>query len=335
MSATAHHMRALVFDAPAPDTSESHIREVPLPSPGPGQVAIDVSHAGVNFKDVMARRGDPGYVPDWPFVPGLEVAGTVRALGDGVTGVAVGDRVAAYTGEGGLADVALASAELTVPRPDGLDPRLAAVACGSYVTAGLLVGAMGRLRTGDTVLVHSAAGGVGQAVAAVARLAGARLVLGTVGSDSRRRSAEGAGYDQVFLRGPDLARQVLAATAGQGVDLVLDPQGTAQLEVDLRVTAPAGKVVIFGNAGGAMFEALPPVTRLLAGNASITGFSLAALTVTRPRLVAEALSTAIGHLAAGDLRLNPATVDGLAGAPAAQQALAEGRGRGKQVVALA
>jgi NADPH2:quinone reductase len=105
-------MRALVFDRPAPDASATRVTELPVPEPGPGRIAVDVACAGVNFIDVMARRGDPGYAPEWPFVPGLEIAGSVRALGPGVERPAPGSRVAAFVGRGGLAEVALAPAAL-------------------------------------------------------------------------------------------------------------------------------------------------------------------------------------------------------------------------------
>src|SRR5215208_3182610 len=98
-------MRALIMDEPSNGAERTNVREAPTPVPGPGEVAIDVAYAGVNFIDVMARRGDAGYATGWPFVPGLEVAGTVRELGPGADGLAVGERVAALTGGGGLAEV--------------------------------------------------------------------------------------------------------------------------------------------------------------------------------------------------------------------------------------
>jgi len=112
-------MRALVFDGPAPDTGTSRMATVEVPVPGAGEVAVAVKYAGVNFIDVMARRGDHGYVAAWPFVPGFEVAGVVQALGPGVNTLVVGDRVAVLTGSGGLAEVAVAPAELGGRGPAG------------------------------------------------------------------------------------------------------------------------------------------------------------------------------------------------------------------------
>lgn len=280
----------------------------------------------------MSRRGDLGYVSAWPFVPGLEVSGHVRAVGPGVTTLRPGMRVAAYTGQGGLAAVAVADAAMTVTVPDGLDLERAGAAAGALTTAVLLLHQIGRLRRGETVLVHGAAGGVGQALVRLARLAGAGQVLGTVGSAGRVAAAERTGYDVALVRSPDLVIAVRERTEGRGVDLVLDPQGTALLEDDLLLAAPSGRIVLFGNATGAPLSALPPAGRLFAGNLSVAGFSLAALAATAPATVAEALQQVLDHLLADELDVEVTTVEGLTAAPAAQQALAEGRGNGKQVV---
>lgn len=113
-------MRALVMTGPSHGSDLTEIADMPVPEPGADEVSIDVSFAGVNFIDVMARRGDPGYVTAWPYVPGKEVAGTVRRVGPGVSGLVPGQRVAAFTPSGGLAEVAVASAALTMPLPDGV-----------------------------------------------------------------------------------------------------------------------------------------------------------------------------------------------------------------------
>jgi NADPH2:quinone reductase len=335
MPVSATLMRALVFDAPAPDTSTSHVTQIPVPEPGPGEVTINVAYAGVNFKDVMARRGDPGYVPSWPFVPGLEVSGTIRAIGSGAPDWRVGQRVAAFTDAGGLAEVATARAELLVGVPDGLDLELAAAAPGALTTAALLLTDIGHLSPGETVLVHSAAGGVGQAVSRLAHLGGARVVIGTVGDAGRVAASQQAGYDAVFVRGPGLASTIRDYTAGRGVDLILDPQGTTQLDLDLELAAPAARIVIFGNAAGQPLAALPPLSRLLSTNVSIAGFSLGALAGNAPERLAAALRTVLEQLATGQLDTEVTSIDGLAAAPNAQQALAESQGRGKQIVRVA
>lgn len=327
-------MRALVFDGPAADTRTSRVAQLCIPEPAPGSLLIDVKYAGVNFKDVMARRGDPGYVRSWPFVPGLEVAGTIRRTGEGVEGFAEGDRVAAFTDSGGLAEVALAPAELTIKVPDSLDLQVAAAAPGALTTAALLLHDFGHLGTGEIVLVHSAAGGVGRAAAQLARLASAGLVLGTVGSTTRARAAREAGYDAIFVRGPDLVTEI-GEYADAGLDLILDPQGTTVLAQDLQLATAGGRIIVFGNASGAALDSLPPMSQLFAGNVAIGGFSLAALAAAAPARLLGALARVFGHLAKNELEVEITRIDGLDQAPEAQQALAEGRGRGKQIVRVA
>ncbi|WP_371496198.1 zinc-binding dehydrogenase [Kitasatospora sp. NBC_00374] len=326
-------MRALVMTAPG-GSEYSHVREVDEPRPGPGEVAVDVARAGLNFVDVMARRGDAGYVASWPYRPGREVAGTVRALGPGVTGLAVGDRVAAATTGGGLAEVVVAPAVLTVPVPDAVPLPQAAAAPLGLATALLLLTGAGRFTPGDTVLVHSAGGGIGRAVAVLVPLLGGGRLIGTVGRPDKAPAVEAAGYHAAVPRGEGLATAVLAATGGRGVDLVLDPLGTTALEVDLAVSAPGGRIVLFGNAGGGRLDALPPAGRLLAGNLTVTGFSHRGLLADAPEQVAGALRRVLGHLADGTLGAPVTELPSLEAVPAAHDLLLAGRGAGKYVVAV-
>lgn len=325
-------MNALIFDGPAPDASRTAIRRVATPRPKPGQVLLEVAHAAVNFKDVMARRGDNGYVDSWPFLPGLEAAGTVVATGTGVTSLRVGDRVAALTNAGGLAEYALASAELAAVIPDTVSTAEAATAPGALTTAALLVDQFGQVRDGDVVMVHSAAGAVGTAVAAIARTYPGVVLVGTVGDDTRTAAARVAGYDVVLTRGPDLAHRIRTSVA-RGVDVVLDPQGTTELDTDLAVLSAAGRIVIFGNAAGGPVDDLA-VRRLLAGNAAVGGFSLAALSAQRPELVARTIASVLQRQAEGTLHLDSTELRGLHHVPAAHDALATGRGATKYVVSL-
>ncbi|MFE0459486.1 zinc-binding alcohol dehydrogenase family protein [Kitasatospora sp. NPDC058965] len=326
-------MRALVMTAPG-GSENSRVAEVDEPRPGPGQVTVQVAYAGLNFVDVMARRGDPGYVASWPHRPGKEVAGTVRALGEGVTGFAVGDRVVAATADGGMAEVALAEAALTVALPDGVDLRQAAAAPLGLATAMLLLTESGRFTAGDTVLVHSAGGGIGSAVAQVVPQLGGGRLIGTVGRPEKAAEAVKAGYDAAFARGPELREAVLAATDGRGADLILDPLGTTALELDLDLAATGARIVLFGNAGGGAVDALPPVGRLFAGNLSITGYSHRGLTLGAPAKVARAVSRVLDLLARGGVDLPVTELADLADVPAAHDRMADGTGLGKYVVRL-
>ncbi|MFJ9773790.1 zinc-binding alcohol dehydrogenase family protein [Kitasatospora sp. NPDC101157] len=327
-------MRALVMTAPG-GAENSEIRQIGAPRPGPGQVAIDVAWAGLNFVDVMARRGDAGYTAEWPYLPGKEVSGTVRELGEGVTGLAVGDRVVAAPPGGGLAEVVVADAVLTLPVPDGLELGAAAAAPLGLATAVLLLTDAGRLTAGDNVLVHSAGGGVGSAVAQlVPLLGGGGTLIGTVGRPEKAAAAVDLGYHHAFARDEKLADAVRTATGGRGVDLVLDPLGTAALELDLTVAAPGARIVLFGNAGGGEVDDLPPLGRLMGGNLSVTGFSHRAFAATAPERLARAIRTTLDLQAHSGLDIPLTELPGLAAVPAAHDAMQEGRATGKYVVRM-
>lgn len=323
-------MRALVMTAPSQGSDRTAVQTIDEPRPGTGEVTIDVAYAGVNFMDVMARRGDPGYASAWPYVPGLEVSGLVRAVGPGVD-LEIGQRVAAFTQGGGLAEVALARAPLTVAVPDGISLATAAGAPMVFSTALLLLTDAARLGPGENVLVHSAGGGVGSALAQLVPELGGGLRIGTVGRTDKIASARKSGYDAAFARGDDLAEAVRTATGGSGVDVVLDPLGTSMLDVDLAVTAPGGRIVLFGNAGGGQPAPLPPAGRLIGGNVSIGGFSITSLSASAPERVTAALRRVLDLIAAGRLDVDVTEVDSLSDVPAVHQLLADGRGRGKYV----
>ncbi|MER7768250.1 zinc-binding dehydrogenase [Kitasatospora sp. NPDC096140] len=324
-------MRALVMTAPG-GGENSQIREVEAPRPGPGQVAIDVAYAGLNFVDVMTRRGDAAYATEWPHRPGKEVAGTVREVGEGVTGLAAGDRVVAAPVGAGLAEVVVAEAALTVPLPDGVALREAAAVPLGLATSVLLLTDAGRFDAGDTVLVHSAGGGIGHAVAQLVPLLGGGRLIGTVGRPEKAAAAIASGYDHAFARDEALPEAIRTATGGRGVDLVLDPLGTEALELDLTVAAPGARIVLFGNAGGGAVADLPPLGRLMAGNLTVTGFSHRFLAATAPERLARAIRRAVDLMADGGLKLPVTELPDLAAVPAAHDAMADGRATGKYVV---
>lgn len=326
-------MRALQIEGPSADSRTTGVVEVDEPVPGPGEVAIDVAFAGVNFMDIMARRGDPGYATGWPYVPGLEVAGTVRAVGAEVSGYQAGDRVAALTAGGGLAEVAIAPAALTAEIPPGLSLELAAAAPMVLSTAVLLLESAARLRPGESVLMHSAGGGVGSAVPQVAAALGGGVRVGTVGSPAKVPGALAAGWDHVVPNDASAAAAIRALAPG-GVDVILDPTGTENLDLDLAVAAPGARVILFGNPGGGPPAALPPLGRLIGGNVGILGFSISNLSRTRPTAVGGALGRSLSLLTGGGTRLEVTVVDGLAAVPEVHDLMAARRGSGKYVARI-
>ena len=181
-------MRAVVMTAPAADGSTTSVADIDEPEPGPGQVAIDVAFAGVNFIDVMARRGDPGYASGWPYVPGLEVAGTIRSVGAGVHDLHPGERVAAFTPGGGMAEVAVAAAGVTVEVPPDVPLGIAASAPLVVSTALLLLTDLSIAAPGGrVVLFGNAAGGAQAPLPPAGRLIGGNA--GVLGFSMSRLSA--------------------------------------------------------------------------------------------------------------------------------------------------
>lgn len=294
--------------------------------PRPGEVLIKVAHAGVNFKDVMSRRGDPGYAPTWPHVPGMEVEGRILALGPNVTDLKVGQPIVALTNDGGLASLARANALLTVPRPDSLDPTIAVAIPAAVTTAVLLLDRAG-LSIGDAIFMHSAASTVAAAVAQIARHRGARTIVGSVGDLTRAAAARARGYDEVLVRGADFS------AAGE-FDVILDPHGTRYIDDDLTMAAAGGRILLFGNASGEVLGSLPPASALFPRSLSIGGFSLKGLSAADPARVRRALQTAMRLVDDGVVRFQVEVLEGLHQAPVAHDALAAGVGRGKYVVRL-
>lgn len=323
-------MKAVIMTAPAADGSTTRVADIDEPHPGPGQVAIDVAYAGVNFIDVMARRGDPGYASAWPYVPGLEVAGTIRSVGDGVHDLHVGERVAAFTPGGGMAEVAIAAADVTVKVPPEVPLGTAASAPLVVSTALLLLTDRARIRPGESVLMHSASGGIGSAVSQIAAALGSGRRIGTVGRPDKIAAGLAAGWDEVLAREADLAEAV-RTVAPEGVDVILDPVGTDLLDLDLSIAAPGGRVVLFGNAAGGAQAPLPPVGRLIGGNIGVLGFSMSRLTDTAPKAVAGALAKGLEMIAATQIRPEPSIVEQLESVTAIHDLLAAGRGSGKYV----
>ncbi|GAA6526130.1 zinc-binding alcohol dehydrogenase family protein [Intrasporangium sp. DVR] len=309
--------------------------QVDPPQPGEGMVAIAVTWAGINFKDVMQRRGDSGYADSYPVAPGLEVSGTIIAAGPGVPADSVGRRVCAVTANGGLAEVAVADWSLTVDIPDGVSDRSAAAAPGALTSAALLVDAFGRVRAGDVLLVHSAAGAVGRAVAQVARHRGAARLIGMVGAPSRVSAAQTNGYDEVLVRGDTTPEALRAMLHRAPIDLIIDPLGTAMMDFDLQVSGPGSRIIISGNAPGGPMAATPDIRALMGMGVQIGGFSLSALMARSPDLVAKAMRQVLELLRDGILVPELTTVPELAAVPGIHDALAAGAGQGKYVVDIA
>lgn len=327
-------MRAVVFSGPR-DIASTAVAEVPVPRPAPTQVSIDVSHAGINFADVMARRGDAGYAASWPHVPGLEVAGLVREVGQAVTGFLPGDDVVAATPAGGLAEVAIAEVAATVGRPEPVAPGVGA-AVPLLVASGLmLLTQVAGVQPGERLLLHSASGGIGSVVGALAASLDLPVRIGTVGHPGKAAAALAGGFTHAVARDDATAAFLREVTHGHGADVILDPLGTAEsLAMDLEAAAPGARVVLFGNASGGALAPLPPAGRLIGGNLTISGFSHRGLLASSPKRIHSAMQDSLDLLRIGALKLPVTMVDGLERVHETHDLLAGGRGSGKYVVAV-
>lgn len=230
----------------------------PLASPGPGQVALRQTAIGLNFIDTYQRSGL--YTLQLPFVAGSEGAGVVTALGEGVTALKLGDRVAYQGLVGAYADERLVVADRVVPIPEGVSDQTAAAIMLKGLTAFYLLFKTWPVARGETILWHAAAGGVGQIATQWAKALGA-TVIGTTGSDEKAALAKANGCDHVInYRTEDFAVRVRELTAGRGVDVVYDGVGKDTFDKSLDCLRPRGLMVSFGNASGVV--SVPDITVL-------------------------------------------------------------------------
>jgi NADPH2:quinone reductase len=262
---------------------------VPDPVPGPGQARIRQSAIGLNFIDVYLRTG-LYKAPAFPFIPGQEGAGVVEALGPGVVGLAVGDRVAYAGVNGAYAETRVLPAERLVHLPDGVDDRTAAAMMLKGMTAEYLLFRCARVEAGDTILFHAAAGGVGSIACQWARALGLR-VIGTAGGPDKVRRARDNGCDAVIdTQSEDIVARVKALTGGTGVSAVFDSVGKDTFAASLDSLRPRGMLVLFGQSSGVV---APLELSLLAAKGS--------LFLTRPSLAHYVASRADLELSAGRL----------------------------------
>jgi NADPH2:quinone reductase len=262
---------------------ELKLEEVPLPEPGPGQARVKLHAIGVNFIDVYHRTGL--YKQPLPFTPGGEGAGVVTAVG-AAAGVAIGDRVAWAGGTGAYAEEAVLPGDRLVPVPQGLEWDEAAAAPLQGMTAHYLAIDTYRIKAGDTVLVHAAAGGVGLLLVQLAKAKGAR-VLATVGTPEKAALARDAGADETILyKETDFAEAVKTLTDGRGVQVVYDSVGKTTFDQSLDCLAVRGTLALFGQSSGPV----PPIepARLAGKSLFLTRPTLWSYTVTRDELVARA-----------------------------------------------
>ncbi|HJE58542.1 MAG TPA: quinone oxidoreductase [Nocardiopsis listeri] len=260
-------------------------QEIDDPTPGPGQVLLDVAARGVNFIDVYQRSGV--YKVDLPFVPGMEASGTIAAVGEGVTDLKVGQRVGWAMASGGYADRATVDAGLAVPVPDGVSDEQAAALLLQGMTAHYLTCSVHPVAEGQTILVHAAAGGTGLLITQLAKARGAR-VIGTVSTEEKEAVARAAGADEIirYTKTP-VAEAVRDLTGGEGVSAVYDGVGKDTFDASLASLRPRGVLALFGQSSG-LVEPVDPQRLNSAGSVYLSRPSLAHFVTDREELLGRA-----------------------------------------------
>jgi NADPH2:quinone reductase len=291
-------MRAIqIVEESGPDSALSLV-ELPEPeashmlTPGSG-VLVDVHVAGVSFPELLQTRGMYQMKPPLPFVPGSEVGGVVRSAPEGAA-VKVGDRVAAFCALGGWAETAVAPEFFTFALPEELEFAQGAALVLNYHTAYFSLVLRGRLKQGESVLIHGAAGGVGTACLQVAKAVGASTIA-LISTEQKKRVAEAAGADQVVMVSESWKDEVKELSGG-GVDMVLDPVGGDRFTDSLRSLRENGRVVVVGFTGGSIPEV--KVNRLLLGNTEVIGAGWGAYVMGKPALNRE-IGAEIGRMIEG------------------------------------
>lgn len=297
--------------------------ERPAPEPGPGEVLIDVAAAGVNFIDVYYRKG--AYEQELPYTPGVEAAGTVAAVGDGVTEFSVGDRVAWTHVQGAYAEKAVVPADVVVPVPDGVGLEDAAASLLQGMTAHYLTRSTYQIQKGDTVLVHAAAGGMGLLLTQMAAALGAR-VIGTASTPEKERLAKDAGAD-VTMGYDGFADRVRELTGGEGVAVVYDGVGAPTFDGSMASLRRRGTLALYGAAGGAV-PPFDPQRLNRAGSLYLTRPTLAHYVAEREELL-ERAADVYGWIASGTVKVHVGHRYDLAEAASAHADLEARRSTGK------
>ena len=272
--------------------------DVPEPAPGPGQALVKVEAIGVNFIDCYFRAGL--YKTASPFIPGSEAAGTVAGVGSNVAAVKVGDRVSYAPSIGSYAEYAVVAADRLIPLPAAIDAQTGAAATLQGMTAHYLTSSTYPLKSGDTALVHAAAGGVGLLLLQLAKMRGAR-VLGTVSTHEKAVLARAAGADEVILYTErDFEAEVMRLTGGRGVNVVYDSVAKTTFDKSLNCVGLRGMLALFGQSSGPV----PPFdpARLAKNAVFLTRPGLTQYTTTREELLHRA-SEVFGWIASGRLTL--------------------------------
>lgn len=319
-------MRALVCETLGPVNSH-RVQEIPDPVPGKRQVAVRVHACGVNFADTLIVQGKYQERPELPFVPGSEVAGEVIALGEGVKGIALGQRVMALTSVGGFAEIALAAADTLIPLPDGIDFTDAAAFTVAYGTSHVALETRAQLKAGETLIINGASGGVGLTALEIGKMMGA-TVIGLASTEEKRALVAERGADHVFdVADPDLRDKVKALG---GADVGYDVVGGDAFNTMLRCMKFEGRLLTVGFASGEIPQV--PANLLLVKNISVVGVYWGSYARNNPSVLMKSLVQLTQWLKEGQLRPHVSAVYSLDEATKGLEALVNRQSVGKVVI---
>jgi len=324
------NMRAARFHRTGPP-EVLQIEDVPIPAPGAGDVLVRVEAAGVNYADVVRRRGDFYPVPTpLPHISGSEFVGRIEAVGEGVDPALRGTRVLGSCDGGAYAEYVSLPGQRVYEVPEDIDAAAAAALFVQGLTAALTLKESGALKPGGSVFVEGAAGGVGSLALQLARLYGASLVVAGAGSEAKRAFAQQLGADAAvdYMR-TGWAAEVRQATGGRGVDVALEMTGGDTLLECLDALAPGGRMIVYGAASGTLPAV--PVEQLMKRGAGVQAFFLGAHIMRRP-LIEPLLAELFGWLREGRLSVHVGGRFPLARAAEAHSAIESRATTGKLVV---
>lgn len=322
-------MKAIRIHQFGPTEDVLKYEDVPTPEPAPDEVLIKVEAASLNRADLGLRKGTYRVSPDeLPIIPGREFAGTIAKAGANAGPFTLGQRVVAYTGKGGYAEYATAKAAEIRSVPEGVDTVTAAAVPTVFLTAWFGLTEDGKLKSGDWLLVQAGSSGVGVAAIQIGKYLGAKVITTTSGDEKSRRLRE-LGADQVIdYTKDDFAPAVMRATAGRGVDIVLEMIGGDVYKQSLEVLAPGGRLVSIGGAFGPIPDPAPTLTE----GRRATRFSITNYLKANPQAVAQ-LDTFLRLIKENKLKVPIGKTFPLAEAGAAQRYL-EGRGHFGKVMLI-
>jgi NADPH:quinone reductase len=279
------------------------LQDVPMPAAGDGQIVIKVEASGVNFSDGMQRRNKYVFPVSLPYLPGFEVAGIVTQLGKGVENISVGDRVVAMLPNGGgYAQYAVTASYLAAVIPTTISAQESLALQVQGLTAYLMLKDGAKLKAGQTVLIHAAAGGVGTLLVQIAKQMGAGKIIATASNAEKLAVAQSLGADELInYTASGWVQKVKDATGGKGVDLILDAAGGETLRNSFNCLVPFGRLISFGNptGGSTSVEAFT----LVNNNQILQGFGLASY-FEKPDLMLEAYQYLFSQAATGKLKVH-------------------------------